>query len=195
MFAPVDEAGKRSARAALSLPVAPIIVLYVGRFVQYKGLADLLEAWRSASPSNAVLLLVGAPTPDLPFPVPREREGLLVRPWTDDVAGYLHAADVFVHPSHSDGMSNSLLEAMACGVAPVATAIGAVDGLLEDGRNSLLVRAHAPEELAAALARVTSDQPMRARIGQAAAHTALRYSIDVVVDRIEDEYREIVSSC
>ena len=118
-----------------------------------------------------------------------------MRPWTDDVAGYLHAADVFVHPSHSDGMSNSLLEAMACGVAPVATAIGAVDGLLEDGRNSLLVPAHAPGELAAALARVTSDQPMRAQIGQAAAHTALRYSIDVVVDRIEDVYREIVTSC
>jgi glycosyltransferase involved in cell wall biosynthesis len=195
MFAPVDKAGKQSARAALSLPVAPIIVLYVGRFVQYKGLADLLEAWRIASPSNAVLLLVGAPTPDLPFPVPRDREGLLVRPWTDDVAGYLHAADVFVHPSHSDGMSNSLLEAMACGVAPVATAIGAVDGLLEDGCNSLLVPAHAPVELATALARVTSDQPMRAQIGQAAAHTALRYSIDVVVDRIENVYREIVAPC
>jgi glycosyltransferase involved in cell wall biosynthesis len=194
-FAPVDEAGQRSARAALSLPAAPAIVLYMGRFVRYKGLADLLEAWRIASPSDAILLLVGAPTPDSPFPVPREREGFLVRSWTDDVAGYLHAADVFVHPSHSDGMSNSLLEAMACGVAPVATAIGAVEGLLEDGQNSLLVPPNAPVELAVALARMTSDQSMRVQIGKGAAQTALQYSIDGVVDRIEDVYWEIVTSC
>ncbi len=197
-FSPAQPQHRRTIRHKLGLPIDAPIVLYTGRFAEYKGVGDLLHAWPSvASETDGLLVLVGARgKEDRPLSVPVAGPSVVVRPWTSAVVDYLHAADVYVHPAHEDGMSNALLEAMACGLAPVATGIAAVQGLLEDEHNALLVAPFAPRELSEALLRVLRDVGLRNQIASAAAQTARQYSVKDVVSRIELTYGELIgSSC
>ncbi len=81
-----------------------------------------------------------------------------------DVAALLPGFDIFALPSLAEGISNTLLEAMACGCAPVATAVGGNPELIEAGRNGLLVPPSDSEALAAALARLVLQPLERARL-------------------------------
>jgi glycosyltransferase involved in cell wall biosynthesis len=191
-FTPASPEERAAARAQLDLPARGLLFLFVGRFTASKGVGDLLSAWRCAAPAGAHLVLVGARAIDDPPETPG-RPGVIVRGWTGAVEDYLRAADVFVHPTHTDGMSNALLEALGCGLAPVATAHGATAGLLQDGRDALLVPPRDPEALAGALARVARDGELRARLAAGAVATAGRYAIAPVVDRIEESYRRLLA--
>jgi glycosyltransferase involved in cell wall biosynthesis len=106
-----------------------------------------------------------------------------------DVPGFLAGLRVAVLPSHSEGMSNALLEYMAAGKAVVATAVGGNTGLIEDGVHGLLVPADDPVRLAEAVGRLLSDRDLAARLGQAARRRAeQQYSRAVMVRRFEAFY-------
>lgn len=194
-FHPVSRQAKRDIRVRLGLPVDQVIVLYSGRFAGYKGVPDLLEAWRACRPPRSRLVLLGEPALDDPIGELPMSEGVEVRPWTHEVADYLQAADVFILPSYVEGMSNALLEAMGCGLAVVATRVGAAPTMIEDGLSGLLVEPRAREQLVSAIQRLVSDPGERARLGAAAVATvAERYAIASVVDRIEATYREMLGA-
>lgn len=89
-----------------------------------------------------------------------------------DVATLLPQVDIFALPSQAEGISNTLLEAMACGCAPVATAVGGNPELVDDGVNGLLVPAADPGALARALARLVDDAPLRERLAAASLQRA-----------------------
>jgi glycosyltransferase involved in cell wall biosynthesis len=166
------------------------------RFAKYKGVGDLLQAWVDvARQADGLLVLVGARgREDEPLSVTVAGPRVVSRPWTRGVVEYLHAADVFVYPAHQDGMSNALLEAMACGLPPIATRIPAVEGLLEHERNALLIPPFAPGELSGALMRFLRDDQLRQEIAHAAAQTAREYSVEDVVSEIELTYAELTRS-
>jgi glycosyltransferase involved in cell wall biosynthesis len=107
----------------------------------------------------------------------------------EDVASLLAAADVFVLPSRSEAFPNGVLEAMAAGLPVVASAVGGLLDLIQDGRTGLLVAPGDPEALAAAL-RSLIDAPERAAaIGRAArADVQQRYSFDRMVSSFEQLY-------
>nr|WP_255719717.1 glycosyltransferase [Pelomonas sp. P8] len=84
-----------------------------------------------------------------------------------DVAQLLPHVDIFALPSRAEGISNTLLEAMACGCAPVATDVGGNPELVDDGANGLLVPAQDSAALAGALARVVSEPGLRERLAAA----------------------------
>jgi glycosyltransferase involved in cell wall biosynthesis len=193
VFRPGDAARRQRARRLLGLPSGTRVILYSGRFAEYKGLGDLLRAWTNVvSHADGVLVLVGARgREDEPLSVSVGGPRVVCRPWTSTVVDYLHAADIFVYPSHQDGMSNALLEAMACGVAPVATRIPAVKALLENEQNALLIAPSAPEELSEALLRLLGDDQLRQQLAHAAAETAREYAIEDVVGDIERTYTEL----
>jgi D-inositol-3-phosphate glycosyltransferase len=197
VFRPADARERAAARRKVGLPSTRPVVLYAGRYVRYKGLGDLIEAWDDvASNSDGVLVLLGGRgREDRPISLPARGHRLVCRPWTPMVVEYLHAADVFAYPPHQDGMSNALLEAMACAVAPVATRIPAVEGLLEHEHNALLVAPSAPQELSKALLRVLGDDELRRAIAYAAEQTARNYSVQQVVSTIERNYAELTGRC
>jgi len=185
------------ARRELDLPLGSTVVLYLGRFSRYKGVTDLMEAWTALTPADAVLVLVGfrpenPPEEQLEFANPPPT--VVVREWTSTPGAYLVAADVFVLPSHSEGMSNALLEAMAGGLAVVATRVGAAATLIEHGMTGLIVEPGHPEELASSISELLKDEGYRQRLG-AAASVSIRqsYSITAVVTRIEEAYASILS--
>lgn len=189
-FGPVSESVRRRLRRELDLPERAVIVLFVGRIVDYKGVHDLLDAWRGSRHESARLVIVGA-TDERPLDAP---ENVVVRGWVDSALPYLQAADVFVHPSHADGMSNAVLEAMACGCALVATRHGGTTGFLTADHDALLVAVGDPRALGVAIERVVGDADLRTRLAAGARVTAGRHALGGVVDRIEAEYKAILRS-
>lgn len=188
---PATRGGRSEARRELDLPDDRGIVLYAGRFARYKGLGDLVDAWRLLSPEGWCLVLVGEEAVDDPYGAIPELPGLLVRPWAREVQTYLEAADVFVLPSHSEGMSNALLEAMAAGVAVVTSDTGAATEMVEDGRSGLVHRTGDAADLAEKLRLVMSDASLRSDLAEGARHRVVEFSVEHVVDRLEEVYTRI----
>ena len=107
----------------------------------------------------------------------------------EDVAELMRAFDVFVLPSRAEGISNTVLEAMATGLPVIATRVGGNPELVEEGITGTLVPPRDPQALAAALARYAGDPVLRAEQGRAARERAeLRFSIAHMVRRYESLY-------
>lgn len=183
-FRPLPAVARRRVRTELDLPEEAVIVLFAGRVVGYKGVQDVLDAWIGVNRPEACLVIVGATPQQRVDPPP----GAIVRGWAQSPLDYFQAADVFLHPSHADGMSNAVMEAMACGCAVVATDHGATRRLLRNGHDALLVPVAAPVSLAAAISRIVADEELRGALGRQARATVGRYGIGDVVTRIEVEY-------
>lgn len=99
-----------------------------------------------------------------------------------DVAQLLPQVDVFALPSRAEGISNTLLEAMACGCAPVATDVGGNPELVEEGANGLLVPPADSAALAEALARLVQQPELRERLATEALQRArTRFGLDTMV--------------
>ena len=109
-----------------------------------------------------------------------------------DVAGFLGELDVAVLASHSEGLSNALLEYMAAGRPIVATAVGGNPELIEHGIHGLLVPPGDPQAMAAAIRRLLGDSFFAIGLGIAARkRAALRYSREAMVRRYEDLYQRL----
>ena len=112
----------------------------------------------------------------------------------DDVADFLASADIAVFPSRAEGMSNSLLEAMAQGVPCVATSVGGNRDTIEDGFNGLLVPPEDPSALAKAIQKLAANAELRARLGAEARRTICqRYDIVNVAERYAELYAVLAS--
>ena len=108
----------------------------------------------------------------------------------DAVVPYLWAADVFVLPSEREGLSNSLAEAMACGLACIAPEHPIGGEILGDA--GVVPSDNAPESLLDALVELAGDQSRRVSLGAAAADRArTSWSTDAVVDAYERIYADM----
>ncbi|HVQ28080.1 MAG TPA: glycosyltransferase [Vicinamibacteria bacterium] len=109
-----------------------------------------------------------------------------------DMAEVLAALDLVVLPSHTEGMSNALLEAMAMARPIVATAVSGNRDVLEHGRNALLAPPHDPAALAEAMVRLLADGEEASRLGRAArAKAETDFGLDRMVARYQDLYQEL----
>jgi glycosyltransferase involved in cell wall biosynthesis len=106
----------------------------------------------------------------------------------------LDEADLFLLPSHAEGLPVSMLEAMAAGLPVIVTPVGGIPEAIQDGRNGLLAQPRNPEELAAAIRRLLTDEGLRSRLGQRARQTVREhFDIGVAVGRLRTIYREAVA--
>ena len=105
--------------------------------------------------------------------------------YTTNVVEYLQAADLFLLPSDSEAMPNSLIEAMASGLPCIASAVGGVLDILEDGRNGRTHAAGDEDRLLELLVELHADEAQRSRLATAARSDAERvYARDVNVDKV-----------
>lgn len=121
-------------------------------------------------------------------------ERFVLRGSVADVPNFLRSVDVAVLPSHSEGMSNALLEYMAAGRAVIATAVGANAKLLDGGKCGLLVPPNDPDAFVNALGTLLAN-PLRAAGYGAAARKRVdaEFSRPAMCKRFETFYRELVS--
>jgi len=160
----------------------PPEILFVGRLSPEKGVGELVEATQG-------LNLVVAGDGPLRSLVP-DALGFLPH---DEVQRLLARAAVVVLPSHREGLPLVLLEAMAHGRAVVATPVGGIPSLVEDGVTGLLVRKGDPKALREAIERLLADPDLRRKLG-AAARSSVRdlASWDRVVDETLAAYEAAV---
>jgi glycosyltransferase involved in cell wall biosynthesis len=170
----------------------PLKLAYVGRWSWEKGSPTLVDAVRRLADGGQdfrlTLLGTGAP-PEIvrnDFPVPM-RSRVSVTPFfrNQTLPGLLQGQEVFVFPSLSEGSSASLLEAMGCGAAPVATPVGSAPQLL-DGSNGLLVEAGDASGFHSALERLARDRQGLLEMRHRAQQTARSFHWkDVAAQTIE----------
>ncbi len=175
-------------------------VLFTGRLHPQKNLGLLLDAWAIVARQATGHLILLGDGPDREA-LMKQAEGLGIRDrvcfagQVSDPSEYLRAADVFVLPSVAEGMSNSLLEAMATGLPCLASEIGGNTDLLREGPCGRLVSENHPEAWASAILQVLNDLegPNGAGLGAAALRRIeTEFAIPVVVDRYECLYQAIL---
>ena len=169
-----------------SAPQEPLGLLYIGRLVPEKGLAELLEALSLARGSGVetVLVIAGAGPQERALRKLVAGQHLRHVHFVGPVRGatkmsVLERADVFVLPTyHVEGLPYALLESMAAGVPAITTRVGAIPELVDDGVSGVLIEPRSARALAAAICGLAGDRAALDRMG-AAAHAAImaRYSI------------------
>lgn len=194
-----EQAGRFRLREGIA-PDAPVI-LSVSNFYPYKGHADLVAAASRvvASCPGAVFLLAGRDAGTLEECRARVLEGGLARNFRflggrTDVADCIRASDLFVHPSHEEGFSNAILEAMAGGRAVVACDVGGNPEAVRDGDTGLLVPPRKPAALADAMLRLLNDPAMRRAFGEAGRRRAAeQFSMERMVEEMERLYDTLMA--
>jgi glycogen synthase len=183
------------------LGVRPPYVLFVGRITDQKGIFDLLEAAPALPPGVQVVLCASAPdTPEIEARLRRTVEGRPgicwlgeMLPVDDMVQLYSHAA-VFCCPSVYEPFGIINLEAMACETPVVASAVGGILEVVEDGVTGFLVPPREPRALAGALNRVLGEGRRAAEMGRAGrARVEQHFSWASVAARTERLYAEAIA--
>jgi glycogen synthase len=176
-------------------------VLFVGRITDQKGIFHLLEAAAKLPPDMQVVLCASAPdTPEIEARLrravgqhPNVRWINSMVPVEEVVQLYSHAA-VFACPSVYEPFGLINLEAMACETPVVASAVGGILEVVEDGISGYLVPPGRPDDLAAALRRVLDDPAAARAMGQAGRRRVEeRFSWASVAARTEALYAEAIA--
>ncbi len=180
--------------------VRPLIT-YVANLFPYKGHMDLVDAARTVVGEfpSARFLLVGRDSGAMDAVRDRiaalglERHVLLAGLRTDAVR--IAAASSFVvHPSHEEGFSNTILEAMAAGKAVVATRAGGNPEAVVDGETGILVPPRDPSSLSAAILSLLRDPECTRAMGAAGRRRAVeRFSVERMTREIESLYESLLS--
>ncbi len=194
---------RRQSQPALRARLAPSgesIVMHVSNFRPVKRVDAVLDVFlRLRRNRPAKLVMIG----DGPQRQPLERraleEGLtgdvtFVRE-QHDLVPWLSVADLFLLPSSQESFGMAALEAMACEVPVVASRIGGLPEVIEDGETGYLCALDDIDHMAARGDAILSDRALREKIGRAAAQSVrTRFCTDVIVPKYEEYYKEVLGS-
>ncbi len=175
---------------------ATLKLLFLGRVGQRKGAFDLIRAFARLPEDvrcNCFLTLAGDGEVDAAVSLAAQTgcSGEVdIRGWVGpkEVEGLLRDSDVLLLPSHAEGMSMALIEAMSWALAVVTTNAGGAQAFLEHGHNSILVAPGDVEGIAHAISELYRDPRMRVALGVAARQTISQFSIENYMRRLTTLY-------
>ena len=185
----------RPLRAGLGLEADALLIGVASRLAPVKGLTHLVEAMpeilRRCPRAHLLIAGHGEERPALEAQAASLGVADRVRflGFREDVEAVIAALDVFALPSLNEGMGRVLIAAMALGVPVVATRVGGVPDVVEDGRQGLLVPPADPAALAEAIAAILGDRMRAAAMGAMGRARAERFSLAVMLDRLAVLYR------
>jgi glycosyltransferase involved in cell wall biosynthesis len=196
--APPDRAAARQRfRSAIEARPGQTVVTMVGRLTGIKNQPLALEAFASLGPVDALLVLVGGGEEEDRLHALARSLGIEQRVrfagWWQDLAAVYYGSDVVALSSDNEGTPVCLIEALACGRAVVATAVGGVADVLDEGRFGVLVPPGRVEAFAQALARLI--QPAERGKYEALDHSAViaRYDLSRLVADVQALYDELLA--
>jgi D-inositol-3-phosphate glycosyltransferase len=205
---PTDEA-----KAYIGIPAEDRMVLFVGRIEPLKGLDVLIEAMGRFCQHSQVeqkqldLVIIGGEPEVSPQVMTaemsrlqdmREKYGIkdmvtfLGKRAQDTLPYYYSAAETVVVPSHYESFGMVALEAMACGTPVVASQVGGLAFLVQDGVTGYSVPVGDPEALCCRLMSLLSDAELRTKMGHQAAQFARRYAWELIADQIMGVYKVVL---
>jgi glycosyltransferase involved in cell wall biosynthesis len=170
-----DDGDRAALRHSLGADKSTPVIAVIGRLVAEKGYPELFEAMRDV---EARLWVIGERLKsDHAAAIDRAIEAAQADPilrrriqflgYRSDVPALLRAADIFVLPSHREGMPRSIIEAMLSGLPVVATNIRGAREEVVEGETGYLVPVRDPTSLSHALKRLAGDPALRRRLGEA----------------------------
>lgn len=185
---------RANARRLLDLPDDVPVVGTVGNLTAKKDHATLLDAFdavRAQRPAARLVIVGTGPLEEALRQQVRQAglaDAVLFTGSRDDVFDLLPGFDVFALSSRFEGLPIALLEAMASGVAPVATRVGGIPEVVSDGHDGLLVEPGDAGALATGLVKLLGDHDLRQRLATAARARAADFDLAKAVRTIEDVY-------
>jgi len=189
--------GDVSMRESQAIPADATVFVYVGRLAVEKRIDRLIDAFRQLveeHPHCRLLIVGDGPERDIVAAAAAQDARVVAHGQSEDVAGVLAGASVFVQPSSTEGMSNSMLEAMAAGLPIVATDVGAARELLGNDARGWLIEADDTGQLARAMEAALDPTLARSRGSAALAHVEAHHSLDSTARRLTDIYRSLASN-
>lgn len=181
--------------------VAGPVLLCVGRLSAEKGHADFVEALAIVqSHGHSVSAVLAGDGPERP-----RLEGLLgerglassvfLPGYVDKPQEILEEADLLVLPSHTEGLPNAALEALAMQVPVLATRVGGTPEVIEDGQSGRLVPPHSPVEMAAAIEDFLGNREGWRRMAECGrSRVAARFDFRARTRKVEAVYRELAEA-
>lgn len=192
---------QQAARAARNLPQDVAILLFVAHKARSNVFKDYRTVERCAITTAAgyrrrrvLLLVLGEQGEPVVFENGEVRFIDFQRD-ADTMAQYYQAADVYVHAAKSDTFPTAVLEALACGLPVVATAVDGISEQIEENRSGFLVQAGDADAMASRVIHLLSNEPLQTSMGTAAAEIASRsFGIQRQAQTYLDWYEQILSS-
>jgi glycosyltransferase involved in cell wall biosynthesis len=169
--------------------------LFAGRLdMEVKGIDVLLEAGKALKHRDDIrVLIVGEGKDERRIEEKVARHGLSnvhLNQYQEDIGEHYASAYALVLPSRTEGFPLVLLEAMAVGLPVIATRVGEVASVIEDGDGGLLVRSGSAAALGGAIERLADDPRMASRMGEFNRKRASSYDWEVVSSKIEAQYNQ-----
>jgi D-inositol-3-phosphate glycosyltransferase len=188
------------------------MVLFVGRIEPLKGVDTLIQAMSCLKLKNTQrpvhLAVIGGDPSASPQEITAEMARLqmlcdelaidqtvvfLGKRGQDTLQYYYSAAEVVVMPSHYESFGMVALEAMACGTPVIASDVGGLGFLVQDGDTGFTIPDREPGLLCEKLSLLLSDSRLRDRMGRRAAEYARDYSWDKIAEKILDVYEDLLA--
>ena len=193
-----------AAKDALGLPTGPIL-LFIGRLQSLKGVDVAISTLRAMDHENATLVIVGGASGqegslyeseirNLANNLPAGKKVAFIPPQPHHILStYYRAADIVIVPSRSESFGLVALEAAACGVPVVASSVGGLQNLIEDGKTGLLIEGWDPVEYAQAVDYLLSNPFKTTEIAMNAVDRAQTYTWGQTATRLQEIYQSVLS--
>jgi glycosyltransferase involved in cell wall biosynthesis len=184
----------------LRLKTEDIVLTCVGRLEKIKGHDILLKAVKKIKPKDHVKLLIVGEGPcrqEIERQINEEgmKGTVLMLGQRNDIPALLNLSDCFVLSSRSEGLSCSIIEAMAAGLPVVATDVGGNSELVANGINGYLVPPDDSDALYIRLQAVINDAAMRIKFGQMSLKRVREYySLDIMMNKYVNHYGEMIAN-
>lgn len=197
----VDQRKKESFLSFHQIPEDAQIVGTLGELKELKGQREFVLAAQQVASEfpNAFFIVVGQDhSISKRFRLELKRlvkvldleDRFLFLDWVEDTTDFFSSIDVFVSPSRSESFGLAILEAMASGVAIVATQTDGALELLEDNFSAKLVPIKDAVKMASAIKEFLNDPNLRKRFGENAQKSASRFSIEQMIESLERAYSQ-----
>jgi glycosyltransferase involved in cell wall biosynthesis len=181
-------------------PDGPVRLAFVGSWIPRKGTDTLVETLErlTAGEVSFTLSILGcgdgaAVRAALPAAL-GERVSIVPSYDNEELPSLLEGHHILLFPSRAEGWGLALVEAMACGLAPLATRVGGPLEIIRSGRDGVLVEVGDSDALASQIAGLAADRPRLARMRRAAQATARDYRWGEIAGRTLDVYEEALGA-
>lgn len=184
-------------RNEIGLSPQMLAIGFTGRITRVKCLDLLLEAFDEVFPLYPHARLVIAGEGELRLALEAQAQRLKINNaviwlgFCDDIPRMLSGIDIYVQPSMNEGLSLSILEAMASETPVIVTHVGSAEEIIEDGVNGILIEPGLSEDIATALMTLLSNEQMRKRLARKGREFVVEeFNVQKMVNGYCDIYRQ-----